>query len=163
MVDKWRTVGDLNFLFVVLCEIHMGFRISFSKPPSGKPINQHYLWISPESPKIQAVCLAIPPDDCGAEPITQRECQCLMDTSVALTSRLVGVGGCCVTWSCCEPAWGGRKPSFQTLKGQLIIGIQNSSVQGTAYWKSPSNNSTQNYLDIYSLHIFPIWLDNLLL
>eukprot|EP00434_Breviolum_minutum_P005724 symbB.v1.2.005042.t1/scaffold291.1/size238869/7 len=30
----------------------------------------------------KANCLAIPPDDCGAEPMTQRECQCVMDTSL---------------------------------------------------------------------------------
>lgn len=40
----------------------------------------------------EAVCLSIPPGDCGVTPETERECQCLMDATVTLTPLVAGEG-----------------------------------------------------------------------
>lgn len=45
ILDKRGKSWWFTILFLVLCENHMGFH-AFSKPPSIKPINQHYLNIT---------------------------------------------------------------------------------------------------------------------
>ena len=71
--------------------------------------------------------------------MTQRECQCVMDASVTLTSRTVGVGWCVMCGLGLELVVRLHEViellyhHFRSLSGQLI-GIQTSLVQGTAFW-----------------------------
>eukprot|EP00435_Cladocopium_sp_Y103_P023932 s1479_g5.t2 len=90
----------------------------------------------------EAVCLSVPPDECGEAPETQRECQCVAGATVTLTplagegtqaddsillpsilGSLLGLGCCC----CCLAFLCGRRKAKVTVRPESLEAAQETT------------------------------------